>query len=342
MAQDNRSLEELANAEIVPEKDSGNTWLVRFGENDYDHVNKTGKNTLILKDDVLDRDSFTFGGVTVEVDWESGEYRLTDGSRSAEVPPDKEENVLWSIYDEDGDRLNRLLEEFYEERVRVGVMDWFMPRFRAARESNNLRKVEGGWLVNESVLVRWDGSNEIATDVQTHRVTGGGTQATDGSEARSFDFGDVPSSETVETPGDREIELTETELRFLATVEAVLEEEGYGSGNGDTVGMLVDRATVNGFTDEKSGLFHGHGLQKHTLDMLGVTAETSEKLHFNSHDHAGVHELAHRRQEFEHAPFAVFEDVVNEDPDMWEKIENTREMAPIPQQVRDSLDQMYS
>lgn len=332
-----RNLSELKNAEIVPNAGGENAWMVRFGENDYDTVNKTPKNRLILEEGVLDLD-YTLGDVRVEVDLENDDYRLSKGGRSVKVPSSKEEHVLWTLYDQDVDRARRLFRELTEDRVRVGLMDWFMPRFSEARENNNLRKVEDGWLVNEEILVAWDGENYCTNLDETHVVQGGSTVTADEEKpARDIDFGTIPHDASVEAPSGKEVTLSKAELKFLATVEFLTENDGPS----DDIGSLVEKARVNSFTDTKSGLHHGHSMDKHTLDMLGVTDEAAEKLYYNSYDHAGVHEMSFRRQEFENSPINVFEDAANDDTQKWQKIESTTEKAPIPRDVRQSLKSMY-
>jgi len=41
------------------------------------------------------------------------------------------------------------------------------------------------------------------------------------------------------------------------------------------------------------------------------------------------------------APFEVFESVSNDDAAMWQKINKTKENAPVPQEVNESLEAMY-
>lgn len=333
-----RTLQELADAEIVPNAGGDNAWMVRFGENDYDTVNKTPKNRLILQEGVFDLD-YTLGDVRAEVDLQNDEYRLSKGGRSVKVPSSKEEHILWTMYDQDEGRAERLFRELTENRVRVGLMDWFMPRFAEARENNNLRKVEDGWLVNEEILVAWDGENYCTNVDDTYVVQGSGTvKADETKQAREIDFGTIPSAATVEAPSGKEIELSKAELKFLATVEYLTDNQA----SDDTIGSLAQEARVNSFTDTKSGLHHNHTMDKHTLDMLGVTDEAADKLYYNSYDHAGVHEMLVRQHEFENAPIDVFEDAPNDDPQKWQKIEKTSDIAHIPREVRRSLESMYS
>jgi len=82
-------------------------------------------------------------------------------------------------------------------------------------------------------------------------------------------------------------------------------------------------------------------MRKHTLGDLGVTDAASEKLYYNSHDHAGVWEMAVREQELRNAPFEVFGDAPNDDPSKWQKINSTKEKAPVPKSVRSNLEEMF-
>ena len=329
-----RTTEELANAEIVPNQGGDNSWLVRFDEQDYDFVNKTPKNRLILQKGVLDRESFEYGGVTVSVDFEKDEYSLERDGDTVAVPLEREEHVLWSVYDEDGPRLNKLFDELYEPTVRVGLMDQFMPRFR---EGDEISKVEDGWLVGD-ILVDWSGGNSPATIDETHIVRGNQTEVTtEKTDARQISFS-LPDSRIAQTPSGREFELEDVELEFLTTVGLIVDSWG---DYGDSVSEAIESSHINGFTDTKSGIYHQHGLGKHTLDMLDVTEAAIEKLHFNEYDHTGVHEMAVREQEFSNAPFDVFENAENGDPSKWNKIHSTKKKAPIPKKVRTSLEEMY-
>lgn len=328
------SLRELADAEVVPDVSGSNTWLLRFGPNEYDTVNKTAKNTLIVKKDAIDPDTstYTVGSVTVEIDFDDDEYVLHRGTNEALVPPERQEHVLWSIYDDDAQRIAEIFDDIYEETVRVGVMDWFRPRFTA-----EITKGENGWLV-DGALVRWNGENAVASVDDTYEVSGGEAVPADDQTPALRLTEHWAGEATAQTPNGREIDLSETERRFLATVALLSDDYGsYGDGLDET----VEQTDVDGFTDTKSGLYHGHDRTKHTLGQLGVTDEAQERLWYNSHDHAGVHELSVRRDEFENAPIDVFEDAANDDPDKWSKISLTSEKAPIPQSVRDDLESRY-
>ncbi|AGM11504.1 hypothetical protein M199_gp162 [Halogranum tailed virus 1] len=332
------NLSELAEAEIVPNQGGPNAWLVRFGEGDYDLVSKTAKHRLILEDGVLDRDSFEYGGVTVGVNFQNDEYTLERGGDEVRVPTEKHEHVLWSLHDEDGPRLNKLFDELHVPTVRQGVMDMLMPRFREAK--TDIRKTEDGWLVSGDILVSWDGSNHPVDVGQTHVVRGGDAVVADeDKQAREINFS-LPSDTSVTLPNGTSTDLDEVEVKFLTTVGLILGRGTPGLYD-DGLSQAIQDSRIVGFTDTKSGLHHGHGMSKHTLDMLGVTDEATERLWYNEYDHAGVHELYVRRNEFETAPIDVFEDAANDDPSKWSKIQNTSRKAPIPKSVRQDLESRY-
>lgn len=338
MSENDYSLEELNNAEIVPNQGGPNAWLVRFGEEDYDLVNKTAKNRLIIKDGVLDREQFRYDGVTVDVDFENDRYELTRDGNSVTVPPEKHEHVLWSLYDEDGPRLNRIFDELHVPTVRQGVMDMLMPRFREHR--TDVQKTERGWLVGGDILVEWDGSNHPVDVGQTHVVRGGEAVAADTEkQAREVNF-DLSDETEVTLPNGTSTDLNDVEMKFLTTVGLIL-DAGATDLYDDGLSQTIEDSHIVGFTDTKSGLHHGHSMDKHTLDDLGVTDEAIDRLWYNEYDHTGVHELNVRRQEFENAPISVFEDAPNDSANKWRMIESTSQKAPIPKRIRRDLEERY-
>ena len=336
------TLQQIANAEIVPDMGGPEQWLIRTGEEEYEFVPKNARNTLLLKTDVLEEGSRSAGDYTVHMDFRADTFRLEGPSRTVQVPTESEENVLWAAYDRDEARLARLFSNLTEGRVRIGTVDYFLPRFREAREDDMLRKVEDGWLVDDEILVNWRAENYAINVEETHLVEGGGTVVADETKpARDLDFGHVPDEATIETPTGGDVDLFQQEIEFLATVEFLLEERGYIVDNG-LIGDAVERAQVNAFTDTKSGLHHGHGLQKHDLSDLGVTDEAIQRLWSNSNDHTAAWEMGIREQEFKNAPFPVFEDAENDNAEKWRKIHNTQDKAPIPQSTKDQLEEMYA
>lgn len=358
MSQNDFTIDELRDVEVAAER--GNAYLVRFGEDDYRHVNRTPKHELLLETDVLDRidgglrlDADDGRAVTAHADFEADRYRLEAGGRSVTVPSSYEERFLELLAEEDGEALRELHEEIVSERVRVGLMDQFMPRFAEARDEGRLHKGQDGWVIDDTFVVHWNGENYLAEGVDTHVVENSeAVKADEERQARVLSF-DLPDETTLETPAGQGVEIDEREAKFLATTECLLNPREYLTDEeadrieamtesvNDPIASFARTARVKGFTDEKSGLYHDHGLRKHTLDQLGVTEEAEERLFYNSHDHAGVHEMKRRREEFEDAPFEVFEDAPNDDPEKWERVEYTSKQAPIPQNVRSDIDSRF-
>jgi hypothetical protein len=333
-----RTLNELAEAEIVPDMGGPNGWLVRFGEGDYDTVNKCAKNRLLIEGEVGIQDTVSYNGISVDFDLEADEIELHDGDDGIRVPAEKHENVLWAVRDEDGFRLKALFNDLYVPTVRHGLMDMLMPRFRHAE--SDIQKTDDGWLIDGEILVGWDASNSPVNVDETHVVRAGGTIPADTEkEAREITF-DLPEERTVALPNGTRTNLDDVEMRFLTSVALIVGTPQTGLYD-DGLADAIRDSTIEGFTDTKSGLHHGHGLGKHTLSQLGVTEEAQERLWYNSYDHTGVHELAVRENEFRDAPIDVFDDAPNDDTSKWNKIHSTKQKAPIPKRVRADLEDRY-
>lgn len=353
------TIAELREAEVVPNQGGANAYLCRFGEGDYRMVNRTPKYRLLLETDLLEQAE---GGstntvddqyVTFTADVDNDRYHLTVDGQRLNIPTDYEDSVLEAYADGDWEELVEIHEEIVANRVRVGLMDRFMPRFEEARDDGRLSKGEEGWIIDDTFIVNWEAENYLTEAVDTHVVKGGDTVRADEEQpARELRF-DIPDQVNVADPSGNDVELSQREARFLASVEALLNPQDYLREEDadyveravenvkDPIASLARTAEVTGFTDEKSGLYHGHGLQKHTLDMLGVTDAAVERLFYNSHDHAGVHEMWARRDEFRDAPYSVFSDSANDDSDKWEKIRSTSGNAPIPSSVRQDINERF-
>jgi len=336
-----RTLSELAAAEIVPDMGGENAYLARFGEQDYDSVNKSAKNTLLLKDRVAVDDNIAVGDIMVDFDLENDEINLHGGDDSLRVPEDKHENVLWAVYDEDGGRLHKIYDDLDVPTVRQGLMDQYMPRFR--RDSDDIRKTESGWLLDD-ILISWDGSNSPANNVDTHIVSGGKAVPTDDEkEVREISmppYFDVSKDEyEVTAPDGRTFELDGVELLFLTTVGLILDRnpENYD----DALNKSIENSKIVGFTDTKSGLYHSHPEGKHRIQDLGVTDECADMLWSNENDHTPLHEMALREQELKNAPIDIFEDADNDNTQRWNKIHFTSENASIPKDVRSQLEKQF-
>lgn len=337
MSASNYTTQDLVNGEIVPNAGGPNSWLVRFGEGEYELVGRNAKNQLILEDGVFDVDTFTFGGVTVHVNFDSDEYSLERDGNTVPVPVEKQEHVLWSIHDADGERLNNIFDELYVPRVRVGLMDMLMPLLR--NDDTNIVKTEDGWVINGEILLSWDSSNHPIDVEETHVVrSGDAVPANTNKQARDISF-TLSDSVIVNLPNGTQTELDDVEQKFLVSAAVIADADISQMPRG--LQNAVENSRISSFTDTKSGLYHGHSMNKHTLDMLGVTDEAIDRLWYHAYDHAGVHELCVRREEFVDAPIDVFEDSSNDDPDKWEKIEYTSQKAPIPKRVRRDLEDRY-
>lgn len=336
-----RTLAEIANAEVSERGSTNEQWLCIFGENDVELLPKNGLNTVLLKTDFYSEDNGerTIGDITVSADLDEDKIELVQGSNSVSIPADKHEHVLWSVYDDDEERLKDIFAEHFEQTVRKGVMDWFLPLFRDAREEGLLEMTEDGWIIDNEIVVKWNATNKPVEIDQA--VTPEGNFYDNNREAREIEMSVPPAGEHVETPFGKEEHLTETEIEFLTTVHYILSRE-HGHENDDCpFEQYVADDYVSGFTDTKSGIYHAHEIQKHTLDELNVTDDIIERLWANKHDHTAVWEMAIRQDELIEAPVDVFTDVADDDEQRWRKIHDTKEIAKIPQGVKQSLLEMY-
>lgn len=351
MSENSRSIDRIADAEIVPDMGGPNQWLVRVGPEEYEMVPKSGRNTLILKDNYVSASlddgfstvSVNVGQYTVEIDFEQNKHRISQNDGEAfRVPSASVENVMWATYDRDEDRLARLYSDIVGGRARASKLDHFLPRFEAPRSDGVLEITEDGWVIDNEILVTYNVENYTIQPDNTYSHSDA-TAFDDERQARDISF-DIPNEDTFDVNAGDSVTTTITrdELEFLTTVQYILESEyEYAIGNG-FIGDIVEQAHINSFTDTKSGLHHGHSLEKHDLSDLNVSDEAIEKLWSNSYDHTGVWEMSMRRQEFENAPFDVFDDdAANDDGNKWRKIERTKENAPIPQSTKDMLREMY-
>lgn len=341
MSQKDYTLEDLAEAEIVPNMSGPNAYLVDFGNENYDLVPKTAKHTLILKDGLSVSDKALLGYYQVEFDLGNDDIYINDNDDRVRVPAEKHEHVLWAVHDNDDERVGDIFEEYNVPTVREGLMDMLMPRFRY-RDGGGVKKTKDGWMLDGNILVSWDASNHPVDVGQTHIVSGNMTvEADEDKEARDITF-DLSDDREVTLPNGTSTELTEVEMKFLTTVGVILgwtdvSDDLYDDG----LSHSIRNSRITAFTDEKSGLHHNHGIDKHTLADLGVTDEASSRLWYNDYDHAGVHELYLRRDEFMDAPIDVFDDAENDDAGKWQKIKNTSKKAPIPKKVRSDLESRY-
>jgi len=364
----------MAEAEVVPEMSGPEQWYLRFGEADYGFVSKTERNRVIVETDLLNeaQDGITYNvygtdkKVSFNADFDANEYVLAvnDGDERT-VPSDYEDEALAAVRESDGQRLAEVHAQIVATQVRQNVVNAFEGRY-VNEQSQTVAMLEDedfeprvtvtndGWVVDDTFIIQWNAENYLVSDVQVHVREGSRTvEADESKQARDLDFTAIDGNVTVETPEGEQVTLDEQEQRFLATVEALLYPHQYLDEqaaqdvndmvryNDDAITAIASSAQCTAFTDESDGLHHDHGIQKHRVQDLGVSDETTERLHHRGDGHSGVHELALREQEFRNADFEVFENAANSDPDKWKKINNTRENAPIPDRVRRNLNEMF-
>jgi len=327
-------LEDLANAEIVPNQGGENAWLVRFDNDTYDLVSKTTKHRLIIEDDVLNQSRFTIGDYTIGVDWDNDVYTMRKAgvSDTVTVPATAHTELLLAIRHGDTLSAEAVFDEHHVPTVRRGLVNMLMPRF--TEKGVDIARTDAGWIVEGEILVRWDASNEIFGATQTFEVSGDDvTSSSTPTPAREFWFS-FPENRDVVLPNGETTALDEVELAFLATVGHIGETQ---TNVDDAIAESIRESKTVAFTDTLSGLYHRHAMDKHTLSMLDVTDEAAAQLEYHDYDHAGVHEMWHRRSEFENADFDVFTTGANDSVSHWQEIDNARQMAPIPQTVKSKL-----
>jgi len=355
-----RSYSEFRDAEVVPNQGGSNAYLVRFGDGDYEMVNRTPMHELLLNTDLIetaesgDTRRVEDDHVTVSIDLDNDRVHLTVNGRRVSVTQDYREDVLTAYADENFQELRTIHETIVENRVRVGLLDRFMPRFAEAREDGRLRKSDEGWVIDETFVVQWNGENYLTEVVDTHVVSGGeAVRADESREARQLEF-DIPDDVTVVDPSGNDVDLSAREAQFLATVEALLNPQEYLTSDEaeaieaavenvqDPIASLARTATVSGFTDETDGLWHSHSSNKHRIQDLGVTDEVADLLDHRHDGHSALHEMWARRHEFKNRDdIDVFEDAGNADSSKWQKIKNTRQKAPIPNDIRKKIQETY-
>lgn len=358
---DNRTLTEIANAEIVPGQGGPNEWLMRFGDNDYDFISKESElNRLAVENPDLLHDAEDGAVLTTDdsrivsfkIDTDSNRYTIRKPSGGTLVVPNRyQDEALSTFAQEDGDGLLELYDRIEEEQVDRNVVNSFADRF----DDETVDVRDDGWTIDDTFIVQYNAENYLAEDVTVHVRDGSQTRPADTSkQARELNFninGEVEAS----APDGTRFTLGEKEQRFLATVEVLSDPvEYFGEGSreaqaienqkewaNDPISAVARSASCRGFTDEKTGLHHGHGLNKHRLGDLGVSQEAIDRLYYNDFDHAGVVELAYRENQFRNADFPVFTDAANNNESKWQKIRNTKDNAPVPERVHTELRRMY-
>lgn len=138
-----------------------------------------------------------------------------------------------------------------------------------------------------------------------------------------------------ETDKDQEvIEVPETEVEQEGVAGVVEAEEFI-----QEVKSLANSLEIEDFTAPRSELNHGHDIDKHDVrSRFNVSEElVSQLFMYAPNDHAALHELLARKEEFIHADTPVFTDTEDTDDSRWEKIGKAAGKAPIPDKVHREL-----
>jgi hypothetical protein len=346
------SAQEIQDAEIVPNQGGPNAWLLRFGEGEYDIVGKSPRNRLLVEEDIDLRNSVSIRHnesldyYNVSINENESELTLQetrDGTKQdiVTVPVEYESDVYDAVSNRDGERLRSLYDALHTVEVREGVMDMVMPLFRDG--SMSVRKTDDGWLFGDEqeddILLTWDAENH-PVDVQT--MFNGRGEKIDSVEssttAREIDF-NLEDEVVMNLPNGTETVLTDVEQEFLVTAGLINGIEESRAPN--SLCEIIESSQVSSFVDSRSGIRHGHKITKHTVDSLNVTNEVKDRLYYNEYDHAVVHELLARRDEFQAAPIDIFTDVPDDESQRWLEVDSTSEKALIPQEVKDYIESAY-
>lgn len=368
-ADSGRSIEQKRGATVLDTSgpsDDPDVYLVEYPDGSVRYEPATPKNTALFEGDLYERvqGENTFRvrrgenvvEITLEADVAADDYTLTVEGQPVRLGRDHVSDLIRAFDGGTGavvgTRLYNLYEEIIEGQARRHVVAKFEDRFPEDR----IERTAEGWEIDDTFLVTFEAENRL---LDTQPVSPRGSDFDESKQAVYLNI-DATGTRTVRAPTGEQVELTETEQEFLTMVEGLLFPEDYfgaelveeitqhkveGQVLDDVIEEMTDQAEVTGFTDPKTGIHHGstnHSFQKHRLSDLGVTDEVSDLLWANDYDHAGVHEMALRRDELVNRPdLDVFEDVPDDDEARWRKIEQTREKAPIPPSVQETLDEMY-
>lgn len=331
--------------------------------------------------EVIFADNPAIDEIRFEADLEADSYSITVDEDTVIVPPGEIDRCLrafredYQADDNSGAELHGLYSDIINEQVRRSVVEEFLDRY----PDDRVRVTGNGWVVDDTFLVTYEAENYLVADTETFVVEGGDVVLRE--EDHQFldlTFGSLDSEREVRTPdgggrrtsgasststddvtsGNEEdtVVLGVDEQVFLSTVEVLLYPEDYldqelideveqareEADESDEISDTASTVGVNAFKDPTSGLVHFHGLDKHTLRAtFNVTEQLLDMLHFNEFDHVGVHELLHRERELANAPFDVFYDTDNDDPERWSHIESVAKGAPIDDEHREQLKQMF-
>jgi len=378
-ADSGRSIEDKQQADVLatsgPE-DNPQVYLVEYPDGSQNYEPATLTNQLLFESGLYDavvgthEYSVRAGSQTLDVattaDIEHKTYTISVGPETVRVPDELVSDYI-DIFDGQtgavrGSRLYKLYKQIIDGQVRRHIIDQFMDRF----PDDRIEQTADGVVVDDTFLVNYEAENYLVDNDQVYIRSGGDmVEVDERKQAVELDFATDDSTQ-IETPSGETVDLSEQEQRFLATIECLLFPDDYLGAElvdgveqakamsfTDDVEQIAETANVSGFTDSKTGNHHGHSFDKHraisetvagNLDnTLGMTAQAVDKLYFNDYDHAAPHELIARRNEFENAPFDVFEDdgVANDDSTRWTAIERAKGKAPINETHQEQIEQMF-
>lgn len=338
--------------------DDPDVFLIEYSDGTVDYEPGTPMNQVLFGEgkyaEVQGTHEYDVGDVTVglKADVRSDDYVITYKGVDIPVPGYYRDDVVEAVTSANpGPDLLDLYEEIIDGQVRRNVITKFLERF----PDDRISVTADGWVVDDTFVVTYDATNHLVDIDPTDPY---GDEVDDSKQAVYLDI-DADDARTIVAPDGEQVELEPLEQEFLTAVEGLLYPEDYFGVElvdeiqqqkaeaeiGDLIEDLTDQADVTGFTDSKTGIHHGssnHSFSKHRLSDLGVTDEVSDLLWAHDYDHTGVVELHMRKDELIARPDVdVFEHAQDDDETMWEKVERTKENAPIPDDVRQTLNEMY-
>lgn len=302
--------------------------------------------------------AFDYNGTPIELDADvsNDTYRVSVGGYTARIPSEQADEIAEAFQSNaTGEKLYELYNDVISGQVRRPVVSDFLDRY----PDDRIEVTEDGWVVDDTFLVTYEGTNHLV-DVDPADPRSSNPDYDSSKQAVYLDV-DARGERDLQTPSGETVTASELEQEFLTQVEVLLYPETYvgvelvdeieqhkaeGQMLGDAIEDLTEQADVTGFTDSKTGNHHGstgHSFDKHKLsDGFNVTEDVVDLLWSHEYDHAGVHELLLRKQEFIARPDVdVFEDVPDDNASRWSRIESTKESAPILPRTQQKLDEMY-
>lgn len=303
--------------------------------------------------------------VELDADIEHRDYVLTVDGHDLPIPDDSVEDMFDCIRDNRGAARASCLYTLYQDIVADQVRRHVIEQFEGLYPDERVEITPSGWVIDDTFVVNYEAENYLLDNETVYiRQSGDMVEADERKQAVELGFSITDSAEIANDDGDR-VMVSEQEQRFLATVECLLFPSDYlgadlvdgieqatAESHIEGIESVAETASVSGFTDTKTGNHHGHGFDKHRAiseaiagdldNTLGMTQDAIDKLYFNDYDHAACHEILARRDEFENAPFDVFEDdAENDDATRWKAIERAKNQAPINERHREQINEMF-